>query len=68
MFKLSLKLWGLLFCFLFILYLIVLFIAIITTSYLVAVLTVLFCFYMLLKNVGTFAMYPGCFGYIKADL
>ena len=59
---------GILTCFLLILYLFVELVAAITTSHLLGVALLIFAFYMLLKNVGAFALYPGSFSFIQADI
>jgi hypothetical protein len=43
-------------------------VALITGWHLVGLLIFIYGIYRLLKYVGTFALYPGCFIYIKADI
>lgn len=43
-------------------------VAFITGSHVVGILLILFGIYKLLRCVGTFALYPGCFSYVKADI
>lgn len=42
-------------------------VALITGWHLLGIAILLYGFYKLLRNVGTFALYPACFNYIKAD-
>ena len=44
------------------------FIAIITTSYLLGILIILVLVCWMLKTIGCFAMYPGCFALVKSDI
>lgn len=44
------------------------FIAIVTSSYLLGILIILVLVGWLLRTVGCFAMYPGCFGLVKSDI
>lgn len=43
-------------------------IQIITGTYLIGIVLIIFGVYKLLRGVGTFALYPGCFRYIKSDI
>ena len=68
MFKCTFEIGCILTCLIFVLFLFVEFVAILTDSHLLGLLIIIFVIYLLLKYVGLFALYPGCFAYIKSDI
>lgn len=42
-------------------------ISLLTGYHIIGVLILLYGMYRLLRGVGTFALYPGCFAYVKSD-